>query len=172
MIPTLHTERLTLRPYRRGDWDAYLAFATAAERTKFMGGPRDLEGAWGWFTNDTASWSLYGFGTLALDIDGQMIGFSGLVQPPFFPEPECGWALFDGYEGQGFATEAAKAMLSYTFENTDLSSIVSYVDKDNAASAAVAKRLGGVVDSDAPTPWQDGTDFVFRYMRPNTGAIQ
>ncbi len=26
MIPTLHTDRLTLRPYQRSDWDAYRAF--------------------------------------------------------------------------------------------------------------------------------------------------
>lgn len=171
MIPTLHTERLTLRPYKRSDWDAYLAFATSKDRTAFMGGPRDIEGAWGWFTNDTASWSLYGFGTLALDIDGDMIGFAGLVQPPFFPEPECGWALFDGYEGRGYATEAAKAVLSYTFEKKNLSTIVSYVDPDNATSAAVAKRLGGVEDPDAKSPFGD-TNRIFRYMRPSTGAIQ
>lgn len=171
MIPTLHTDRLTLRPYQRVDWDAYLAFATSAERTKYMGGPRDVEGAWGWFTNDTASWAFYGFGTLALDIDGDMIGFSGLVQPPYFPEPECGWALFDGYEGQGYATEAAKAVLAHTFENTDLATIVSYVDPANTASAAVATRLGGIEDPDAQSPFGD-TNRVFRYMRLTTGAIQ
>ena len=165
MIPTLHTDRLTLRPYARSDWDAYRAFATSPERTKYMGGANSDKDAWGWFTNDIASWALNGFGTLAIDIDGQMVGFAGLVQPPNFPEPECGWALFEGFEGHGYATEAGAAMLAHTFATTDLQSIVSYVDPDNSASAAVAGRLGGTEDPDAASPFGQ-TNRIFRYMRP------
>ncbi len=169
MIPTLHTDRLTLRPYTMSDWPKYLAFATSPKRTQFMGGPRDTEGAWGWFTNDTASWALHGFGTLALDIDGDMIGFAGLVHPPTFPEAENGWALFEGYEGQGYASEAASAMLAHAFATTKLTTVVSYVDKGNLASQKVAQRLGGQLDPKAETPWQDGTDHVYRYTK---GAVQ
>ena len=79
MIPTLQTERLTLRPYQNADWPAYLAFCKS-ERTKYMGGPHTETVAWSWFTNDIATWSLNGFGTLAIDIDGSMLGFAGLVQ--------------------------------------------------------------------------------------------
>ncbi len=170
MIPTLHTERLTLRPYQRNDWDAYAAFA-ASDRTKFMGGPKSQEEAWGWFTNDISSWALYGFGTLAIDAGDGMVGFAGLVQPPSFPEPECGWALFDGQDGKGYATEAGAAMLAHTFATTTLDTIVSYVDPDNAASAAVAERLGGVEDPTAKGPFGD-TNRIFRYMRPAAGDIQ
>lgn len=170
MIPTLHTTRLTLRPYQRADWPAYRAFAMS-ERTRFMGGPVTDTVAWSWFTNDTASWALYGFGTLAIVEDADMIGFAGLVQPPNFPEPECGWALFEGQEGRGLATEAGAAMLEHTFATTALDSIVSYVDPDNDASAAVAQRLGGVEDPDATGPLGD-TNRIFRYMRPQTGANQ
>ncbi len=171
MIPTLHTDRLTLRPYQRRDWDAYFAFAASPERTKYMGGPNNDKDAWGWFTNDIASWALYGFGTLAIEADGQIAGFAGLVQPPNFPEPECGWALFDGFEGKGYATEAGAAMLAHTFATTTLDTIVSYVDPDNAASAAVAQRLGGVEDPDAKGPFGD-TNRIFRYFRPTSGDTQ
>ncbi len=167
MIPTLHTERLTLRPYQRSDWEAYRAFA-ASDRTKYMGGPIDEAKAWGWFTNDTASWALYGFGNLAIDLDGMQVGFAGLVQPPNFPEPECGWALFAGHEGKGYASEAAAAMIAHTFATTKLDTIVSYVDPDNAASAAVAQRIGGIEDPNAKGPFGD-TNRIFRYMRPTSG---
>ena len=166
MIPTLHTERLTLRPYARSDWEAYLAFAGSA-RTRYMGGPIKPADAWGWFTNDTASWALYGFGTLAIEVDGQQAGFAGLVQPPNFPEPECGWALFEGFEGHGYATEAGAAMLAHTFATTTLDTIVSYVDPDNAASAAVAHRLGGVEDKTAEGPFGQ-KNRIFRYNRVAT----
>lgn len=163
MIPILHTERLTLRPYQRSDWQAYCAFATS-DRTQFMGGPHTDTIAWSWFTNDIAAWALYGFGTLAIEVAGQQAGFAGLVQPPNFPEPECGWALFEGFEGRGYATEAAATMLAHTFATTALDTIVSYVDPDNVASAAVAQRLGGVEDPTAQSPFGQ-TNRVFRYRR-------
>lgn len=168
MIPTLHTARLTRRPYRRSDWDAYLAFATS-ERTKYMGGPFDAATAWCWFTNDTASWALLGFGSLAIDVDGTHAGFVDLVQPPSFPEPECGWGLFAGYGGHGHATEAGAAMLSHTHATADFESVVSYVDPDDTGTASVSTRLGGVEDPDAEGPFGD-TNHIFRYMRPTTGA--
>ena len=159
-----------MRPYQNADWPAYLAFCKS-ERTKYMGGPHTETVAWSWFTNDIATWSLNGFGTLAIDIDGSMLGFAGLVQPPNFPEPECGWILFEGFEGKGYATEAGRAMLDHTFKTTELETIVSYIDPDNHASVAVAQRLGGIEDPDAKGPEGD-VNRIFRYMRPITGVIQ
>ncbi len=169
-IPTLTTERLILRPYRRSDFARYAAFCADPERTRFMGGPRDAEEAWAWFTNDYASWGLHGFGTLAIERAGMMIGFAGLVHPPHFPEPECGWGLFEGAEGYGYATEAAAAILAHTFATTALASVVSYVDPENTRSARVAERLGGVIDRTARSPWPEDDDRVYRYARPQEAA--
>ncbi|WP_373635182.1 GNAT family N-acetyltransferase [Yoonia sp. SS1-5] len=163
MIPTLQTERLILRPYRRADFTPYAAFF-ASPRSGHMGGPIDRDAAWTWFTNDIAAWALYGFGTLAVELNGQMAGAVGLVHPPDFPEPECGWFIFDGYVGAGLATEAGRAMIDHTFATTRLDSIVSYIGQTNAASIRVAEKLGGVHDQDAETPPYDGT-LVYRYRR-------
>lgn len=164
MIPTLSTARLTLRPYARSDFDTYAAFF-ASDRARYMGGPIDAEKAWSWFTNDAATWALYDFGTLAIEHQGQLAGFAGLVQPPSFPEPECGWVVYDGFTGQGFAKEAAAAMLDFTFSATDLDSVVSYVDPDNRASHAVARALGGTIDPDARGPWPDEGTIIYRHVR-------
>lgn len=163
MIPTLKTERLTLRPYQRSDFDTYAAFM-GSDRAVHMGGPIDRNKAWTWFTNDTASWALYGFGTLAIELDGKLAGGAGLVQPPDFPEPECGWFVFDGFTGMGLAEEAGRAMLDHTFATTDLPSIVSYIGESNTASIHVAEKLGAVHDPDAKTPDYEGT-LVYRHMR-------
>ena len=162
MIPTLTTDRLTLRPYLRRDFDTYAAFF-ASERAQYMGGAIDSDKAWSFFTNDIASWSLYGFGTLAVEIGGKLAGMCGLVQPPSFPEPECGWVIYDGFTGQGYAKEAGAAMLAHTFATTRLSTIVSYVDPDNAPSHAVAAGIGGTVDPDAATPFGD-KNVVYRHF--------
>lgn len=163
MIPTLYTQRLTLRPYKRSDFDAYAAFM-GSERTEFMGGPIDAAQAWTWFTNDTAAWALYGFGTLAIEVDGALVGGVGLVHPPEFPEPECGWFMFQGHDGHGYAAEAGRAILDYTFATTQLSSIVSYISAGNAASVRVSEKLGGILDPHAKAPEATGT-LVYRYTR-------
>lgn len=169
LAPTLQTERLTLRPYRNSDWDTYLAF-WASDRSKHMGGPLDRAHAWCWFTNDASTWALNDFGTLAIEVNGQQAGFAGLVQPPNFPEPECGWALFDGFQGNGYAAEAGAAMLAHTFATTDLETVVSYIDPANDSSAKVATKIGGVEDHAATGP-ANQNNRVFRYMRPAAGAV-
>jgi len=163
MTPTLHTDRLTLRPYKRDDFDAYAAFM-ASERAIHMDGPLSRDRAWTWFTNDVATWALYGFGSLAIEKDGAFAGGVGLVHPPQFPEPECGWFIFDGFTGMGLAEEAGRAIIAHTFATTELASIVSYVSEGNIASIRVAEKLGARLDPDAKAPEETGT-LVYRHTR-------
>lgn len=164
LAPTLQTERLTLRPMVAADFPAYAAMM-ATPRAKGMGGPFCERDAWGMFCHDTACWTLFGHGALMLDRrdTGDTIGQVGLNAGPLFPEPELGWMLYDGQEGQGFATEAAAALRDWAFANLTLDSLVSYTDPDNHGSQAVARRLGAVLDTDAPR--QDPEDLVWRHQR-------
>ena len=171
MTPTLHSARLTLRPYHRDDFETYAAFM-ASDRAVYMDGPLDRDKAWCWFTNDAASWALYGFGTLAIEMDGQLAGGAGLVHPPHFPEPECGWFIYEGFTGLGLAAEAGRAIIDHTFATTDLASIVSYIGEQNTASIRVAEKLGAVLDPDAKAPEETGT-LVYRHTRnPAQGHVQ
>lgn len=169
MIPTLHTDRLTLRPYHRSDFDAYACFMSS-DRAVHMDGPLDRDQAWTWFTNDIATWALYGFGSLAIEMDGRLAGSVGLVHPPHFPEPECGWFLYDGFTGQGLATEAGRTMIDHTFASTPLKSIVSYIGAQNATSIRVAEKLGATQDRGAKTPQSEDT-LVFRHLPQDTPTI-
>ncbi len=168
MIPTLTTQRLVLRPYDRADFETYAAML-ASPRAKYMGGPISAEIAWGWFANDIAGWALYGIGCLAIVKDGELAGFAGLVHPAHFPEIECGWGLYDGFTGQGIATEAAHAILSHAFAATDLTSVVSHVDHQNHASQKIAERIGGSVDPDAATPFGD-SNITYRHTAASVAA--
>jgi RimJ/RimL family protein N-acetyltransferase len=164
IVPTLETERLVLRPMRGDDLPAYAALM-ASPRAAYMGGPHDELGAWRMFCQDIALWAIYGHGGLMIDLksDSTTIGQVGINHGPLFPEKELGWFLYDGFEGQGYATEAAAAIKHWAFQTLRLDTLVSYVDKNNLASAAVAKRLGGVEDDLAVR--EDPVDLVFRYSR-------
>lgn len=164
-IPTLHTERLTLRPPIFADFPAYERLM-ASQRSVYMGGPFDTRAAWGMFCHDVAVWQLFGHGGLMIDViaTGDCVGQIGINHGPLFPEKELGWMIYEGHEGKGYATEAALALRDWAFGTLGLDTLVSYVDPGNAASIAVAQRLGAVLDPDAAR--QDPEDLVFRHPRP------
>lgn len=166
-IPVLETPRLTLRAPAMVDFSAYAAFM-ATSRTSGMGGPYNEWQAWGIFCHDTACWALFGHGALMIDRrdTGKTVGQVGINAGPLFPETELGWLLYEGHEGQGFATEAARALLDWAFSALPLHSLVSYTDPENLASQAVARRLGAVIDPGAPV--KDEGDIVWRHHRRAT----
>lgn len=161
-IPTLETPRLILRAPRIEDFPAYAALM-ASPRAAYMGGPFDQRGAWGMFCHDVALWSLCGHGALMIDLKetGTCVGQVGINHGPLFPEKELGWLLYDGFEGRGYATEAAEALRNWAFAELKLPTLVSYFDPENHRSMAVSARLGGTRDDNAPV--QDEGDVVYRY---------
>ncbi len=163
VTPTLVTPRLTLRAPVMTDFRAYRDFVVS-DRTRFIGGPHDAATAWHWFCSDTAQWALLGMGALMITLDDRAIGQVSVCHGPLFPEPQLGWFLYDGQEGQGHATEAATAMRDWAFGPRGLPSLVSYVQAENATSARLARRLGGVVDPKAATPAGMTTN-AYRYPR-------
>ncbi|MGG7579426.1 GNAT family N-acetyltransferase [Rhizobium sp. BK049] len=160
---SLRTKRLKLRMPDIDDFDAY-ARIMASPRSAGMGGPFDLRAAWGMFCHDVALWQLFGHGAMMIDLSetGQCIGQVGINHGPLFPEKELGWFVFDGFEGRGYATEAASALRDWAFQTLKLSSLVSYIAPDNSASVAVAERLGARLDPAAPRT--DPADLVYRHL--------
>lgn len=157
-IPVFETERLTLREPRMSDVDAFTAFLQS-DRAAFVGGGAhrtsiDCARAFG---NMAGQWVLRGYGPLVFTLrDGTPIGSGGPWFPRTWPEPEFGWTLWSGdHEGHGYVTEAMTCLRDWTFANTDLKTLVSYIDPDNHASQRVAQRLGGYHDPDAPPPDSD-----------------
>lgn len=57
-------------------------------------------------------------------------------------EHEIGWHLAPQRWGNGFATEAARALLAYGFEQLGQPVIYAVIKSENIASMGVAKRLG------------------------------
>ena len=55
---------------------------------------------------------------------------------------EIGWVLDPGHGGQGFASEAVRAVLTLGFDHYKLHRITAQMDARNNASAALARRVG------------------------------
>jgi RimJ/RimL family protein N-acetyltransferase len=166
-IPTLETERLILRAPCDADFAPFAAFY-ASERAKFVGGPLTAEGAWRMLAMEIGHWQLAGFGRWIVRHReaGAAVGLVGLFNPEGWPEREIGWDLFNGFEGQGYATEAALAARSYAYDVLGWTTLISLVKPDNIASARVAARMGATYESDF-THERHGLMQVWRHPAPD-----
>ena len=154
-IPTLTTERLTLRAPSPSDFEPVAAFY-ASERSSMVGGPRDPIEAWRTLAGVVGHWHLRGFGRWTVVEDGAPMGIVGLRWPEDWPEdwpePEVGWLLFEGAEGRGVAREAAEAARAYAYHRQGWRTLISLIDPINARSVALAERMGARREADFAHP--------------------
>ncbi|MEM8841109.1 MAG: GNAT family N-acetyltransferase [Pseudomonadota bacterium] len=164
--PIIETERLTLRGHRMEDFAPYAA-VMASDRARYMGGPLDQQRAWAGFCRDVAQWALLGHGAWAVTDreNGLFLGQIGINRHPYFPETELGWLVTASAEGKGIAGEAATAVRDWAWRVLGLATLVSYIHRENAASVALAERLGAARDDHAPAcPYADHV--VYRHPAP------
>jgi RimJ/RimL family protein N-acetyltransferase len=145
-IPVLETERLILREPREADFPAMLAF-NDSPRATFVGGGGDRQKVWRNLLANIGHWALRGYGFYSVDTKaGDFIGRVGVIYHDGWDEPELAWHLFDGFEGKGYAHEAAVASRADYHARISAQPPISYVDVTNARSEALAKRLGAVIE--------------------------
>ncbi|MHC0054263.1 GNAT family N-acetyltransferase [Actibacterium sp. D379-3] len=170
VIPTLTTARLTLRAPGPQDFPALVEFY-ASDRSQFVGGPMTAEQTWRQLACEIGHWTLRGYGRwIAEDTQtGRAVGMIGLWSPEGFPEPEIGWDLFDGFEGRGYATEAARAARDFAFDTLGWVTAISLVKPANTGSARVAERLGAVRDGQFEHARFGALD-IYRHPTPAGGA--
>jgi RimJ/RimL family protein N-acetyltransferase len=141
-VPTLTTERLTLRGWREDDLAPYAAMMADPEVMRFMGGPISEDEAWRQIALFVGHWELRGHGLWVVEREGTMLGRIGLWRPNGWPGLEVGWLLAREAWGQGYATEAARASAEYAWRTYDVPRLISLIAPENHASARVAQRLG------------------------------
>jgi [ribosomal protein S5]-alanine N-acetyltransferase len=182
--PTLHTERLSLRPFTDADADALFALHTnpdvlrywdappwsdPARAERFIAGCRQLadEGSGARLAIDRAS-------------DGSFIGWCGLTRwNPDYRSASLGYCYDEAAWGHGYATEAARAVLQWAFDTLPLNRVQSETDTRNAASARVLEKLGFahegtlredcIVNGDVSDSWVFG--LLRREWQPSSGPV-
>ncbi|MEM9584635.1 MAG: GNAT family N-acetyltransferase [Pseudomonadota bacterium] len=159
-LPRIETDRLVLRAPELKDFPVWTRFFGAG------GFDGDEERAWDEFCGYTASWLLRGAGLLSITLRGDdtALGFVFLGMEWEDLETELGWMLDETARGHGYATEAARALQNHGFDLFGDGGFVSYIDRKNTASRAVAGRLKLQRE---PNPLQHDGDTVdvFRHVR-------
>ena len=66
--------------------------------------------------------------------------------PPAWPGFEIGWGIASEFRGKGYAVEAARATIDWAFARFEIDRIIHCIDRENAASQGVARRLGAEIE--------------------------
>ena len=158
MAPTLETERLILREFRKDDLDAHAATLGDEEVMRHIGGKAmSREDSWRRLMAGVGSWALNGMGPWAVELksDGRMVGHCGFFEfertmtPSIVGEPEMGWIFDRSVHGAGIAREACSAALAWADREIAAESYPAIIDLENFASMKLAERLGFVRQADA-----------------------
>lgn len=141
--PILETPRLKLRPYSNTDVAELLELIGTREvaaTTLRIPHPYTEEDAHEFIaaSQNESECRL----AISLRSDGQFIGGIGLRIALQHKNAELGYWLGVPYWGNGYATEAAREMLRYGFEDLDLHRIFASHFKNNPASGRILKKLG------------------------------
>lgn len=93
-----------------------------------------------------------GFGLWAVEAKGvaPFIGFAGLSVPTFeasfMPCVEIGWRIATPFWGKGYASEGARAALTFAFETLRLDEVLSWTVPANVRSTRVMEAIGMMRD--------------------------
>ncbi len=170
----IETDRLVLRPFAATDAPRYFAYRSMPETVRYL--YRDP------MTREQAEESVVTSSRLEFAKDGDM--FVLAIQPRDASElagevllklssvdaaqAELGYSLHPDAVGNGFVTEAARAMLTIGFSHFGFHRIFARIDTKNSASEAVARRLGmrcegHLIENDTfKGRW--GSEFVFAVL--------
>ena len=151
MTASLQTDRLLLRGWRETDLEALALFYADEESTRFIGGARNLNGAWRNLAAFAGHWVLKGFGPFAVTLrdNGALAGYCGPWDPAGkAEEPELAYGFLPFARGRGLATEALKVALAYCYEDLGWKTACSFIARENTASINLARRLGAFHEKD------------------------
>ncbi|MEX5310362.1 GNAT family N-acetyltransferase [Kocuria sp. CPCC 205297] len=151
LVPTtqwpLVTERLHLRPHNVDDAEwLYELYSRHDVARYLLDEPWTAEVTREKLAERLAKTSIDGeTGALALVIEhgGVAIGDVALwLTDHEHRQGEIGWVLDPAHGGQGFASEAVRAVLALGFDHYKLHRVTAQMDARNSASAALARRVG------------------------------
>ena len=145
--PTLTTDRLVLRPVADGDADALWAMHSSAHVLRYWDSPPWTDRARAdVFVARSRAMAEEATGVRVVIervADGAFLGWCALSRwNPDFRSAALGYCLDEPAWGQGYATEAARALIGWALATLDLNRVQAECDTRNPASARVLEKLG------------------------------
>ena len=145
----VQTDRLVLRPFAASDFDALLAIQSRADVARYLyWDPRTAAEVRETLDTKVRATAIIAEGdnlslAAVLSESGEMIGDCSLRWASAeHRQAEIGFVFHPDHHGQGYATEAARALLALAFEDLRAHRVFGRLEARNTASARVLERLG------------------------------
>ena len=149
-VHVIETDRLRLEPLDESRLEEFLSLTAdpAVMRWWAPGGAFTREQAEHDFAGSLAHWHERGFGRrwIVLAETGGGIGFT--ETKTWRDEIELGWMLARSMWGNGYATEAGRAIRDDAFEQLDRESVIAVHHPANTASRRIIEKLGLTFERD------------------------
>jgi RimJ/RimL family protein N-acetyltransferase len=167
--PTLVTKRLILRPFELSDSKAVQRLAgdrAIADKTLNIPHPYEDGAAEAWISTHKPGFEARELANFAITrrTNGELLGAVGLAMVPQFSRAELGYWIGTPHWNKGYCTEAAEAVVEYTFVQLGMNRVFAVHFKRNPASGQVMKKLGmkreGVLRQHVKK-WDSYEDMVF-----------
>lgn len=175
------TDRIRLRPWRTGEAPRLFDILSRFEVGKWLGNEPEMMQSPGEAVDRIALWrdrigsSNQRLGTWAVEVmdSGVLAGSLHLDElPNGAGEVEIGWHFHPDSHGRGYATEAARGVLTKGFIE-GLGEVFALTHMTNAPSQNVCRRIGlrdaGMLEED---PWYGGVSQLFRLTRAQWEAAR
>lgn len=145
-FPKIETERLILRIYKPEELERVYDLCSDKDITRYFPPEYSVK------KDDVLTslprrkerWQTQGFGQFGVfdKTEENLLGYCGLQFLDKTELVEIYYGFFREFWGKGFATEAAKAVLRFGFEQIKLPKIVGVTHPDNFDSQKVLKKVG------------------------------
>jgi len=147
-LTKLATDRLLLREFAEDDWRAVLAYQSEAQYLKYSSWTRRTAEQVQAFVRGFIEWqgerprTKYQL-AIMLRGEGRLIGNCGIrLKSADSRQANLGYEIAPGYWGDGYATEAARAMVAFGFEELQLHRIWARCVAENVASYRILEKVG------------------------------
>jgi RimJ/RimL family protein N-acetyltransferase len=142
----IETPNLLLREVSIDDLDALHSILSDAETMSFWPRPFTRDETLAWIERSIASYADHGFGRYAVVLkeSGEIIGDCGIIRTTVngTPANDIGYIIHRDHWGNGYATEAARAVMEHAFTTLGLDTLLANMAHDNHPSRRVAEKLG------------------------------
>jgi RimJ/RimL family protein N-acetyltransferase len=152
--PVIETAHLILRPWRLADVAPNMAMLADPGTARFItldGKPvtHELVG-WSNAAVMAGHWVLHGAGMFVIEekSSGKFAGRAGPWLRPFAPGVDVGCALAKEFRGKGYAFEAMRASIDWTFATFDIDHVIHCVDRENKGAEVMLRRLGAQIQNE------------------------
>jgi [ribosomal protein S5]-alanine N-acetyltransferase len=153
-MDALLTDQLLLRPFEEADAPVVetLASDAAVAKTSNIPHPYPVGGARSWIAaglEAVAQGERFPFALIRRS-DAQLVGCMTLLVAAEHRSAEVAYWIGHPYWGQGYATEAGQAVLTFAFETLQLNRVSGHAMRRNPASTRVMEKLGMAHEGTAP----------------------